>query len=126
MSRRWRLGIVVGCLLAWGGATDAVAQTAFQGCHIPLSNPAQMPIQCRVGRGLLSSVTINTKGTGSNYTYIFDLASYSYASVAGLPIMAIDTTVGPITLFYNIFVTNGVVVWNTFGATTADLTVSVE
>ena len=123
IHRRLTVLVLVGCLLL-GSGTLLFGQAHYQGCHV-FGVSGGEPVQCRVGPGTFYGLTINTKGSAGNYTYIFDLASYSAISVAGTPIMTIDTTVGPVTVIYNGLVTNGVVVWNTSGVN-ADLTVMVE
>lgn len=119
--RRWLAVVLVAGLL--GVPVAAWPQAHYQSCHV--NALSKLPVTCRTGPGTLYAVTINTKGANGNYTYIFDLASYSATSVAGTPLLKIDTTAGLLTLIYNILVTTGVVVWNTQG-TVADITVSVE
>ena len=111
-------------LLGVGFDTLVYGQAHYNPCHV-FGVSGGIPVTCMTGRGTFYSLTVNTKGASGNYTYIFDLATYSATSVNGIPIIRLDTTAGVQTLVYNILVQNGVVVWNT-GGTNADLTISTE
>lgn len=106
---------LLGVLLVAG---IAGSQQHYQGCHIRTATPTV----CRVGPGVFYAVTINSKGASGNYTYIWDTATVISATV---PIVVLDSTAGPLTVTYNMMVTNGVTIWNTSG-TLADLTVLTE
>lgn len=114
--RRTLTVVLLALTLSLGWDTLALGQAGFQGCHVNSTTP----VVCRVGRGKFYGITINTKGASANYTYVFDSATLS-----GLPILVLDTTAGPVTVIYNMMMTNGVTVWNVSG-TAADLTVMTE
>ena len=111
---------LVSLILPIGWDTLALGQAHYQGCHIT----TQTPTVCMVGRGTFYAVTINRKGSDGTYAYFWDTATLNLSAV---PIINLDTqTAGPpVTVIYNMQMTNGLTVWNAAG-TVADITVLTE
>ena len=93
-----------------------MAQALFNPTHLAANGGTT----CKTGRGILTAIVINTKGSAGNTCTVYDNTAAS-----GTVIAIIDTTAAIGTLLYDCFVTNGVhVVLATGGA--ADITVVTD